>query len=196
MKIITIKIKVIFLFLVSIVTGCEGDIGPESKTAISQKGADGIIFNFCLLNEQGEPATVFKEGENFSFYFSVTNKRNEKLNFDPTFAYSDCNDFYMVYNSEKEKVGKPFVFHGFDKIGFGAYPFDSGEAYVFEQQWMDDRDSIWRWNYGYYESSGQTPLKKGNYYSGFRHRFRFARKHEEPAFYTDTLSFNINFTIQ
>ena len=49
------------------------EISPDSKSQVIEKEVNGIIFKFCLLDEQGKSATVFNEGENFSFYFSVTN---------------------------------------------------------------------------------------------------------------------------
>jgi len=169
------------------------DISPDSKSQVIEKEVDGIAFKFCLLNEQGNPATVFKEGENFSFYFSVTNKTNEKLYFLPMFAYTDTQDngFCEVFTSDNQRIGKPFIFLGYAKIGIGAYPFDPETNCVFEQQWIDKRDSTWRWKYGDYESNHQTPLPVGDYFTGIKSRFQFY-----DAYLDTTLSFKINFKIQ
>ncbi len=198
----TLKMGFIFLFLVLEGGGCEDnnqdlwEISPNSKSAVIQQEVDGIEFKFCLLNEEGEPTTVFNEAENFTFYFSVTNKRDEKLYFDPGFAYIKGNDFCKVFDSNNQELGKPFIFLGYDKIGTGAYLFARGQSYVFEQQWMDNRNSTWRWQYGYYESNTQEYLAKGNYNTTFKYRFRFAHAHDELSLDTDTLSFKINFKIQ
>jgi hypothetical protein len=36
---------------------------------------DGVEFRLSLLNEQGKPANVFREGENFSLHFEMENLR-------------------------------------------------------------------------------------------------------------------------
>ena len=171
----------------------EWEISNDSKSQVIEKEIDGIVFKFCLLNEQGKPATVFNEGENFSFYFSVTNRTNEKLYFYPGFAYTGAkdNEFCEIFTSKNQRIGKPFVFLGCDLIGIGAYPFNSEKNYVFEQLWVDMRDSTWRWEYGYYKSSKKTHLPTGDYFTGFQYRFQF-----ENAFLYTNLSFKINFKIQ
>ena len=173
-------------------------ISPDSKSQVIEKEIDGIAFKFCLLNEQEKPATVFKEGENFSFYFSVTNQTNEKLLFFPGFAYTNTNDneFCEIFTSNNQRIGKPFIFLGYDKIGIGAYPFNSEKNYVFEQRWVDMRDSTWRWEYGYYESSNQTPLSVGDYFTGFQYRFQIISTGSGTNFLDTTLTFKINFKIQ
>jgi hypothetical protein len=174
------------------------EISPDSKSQVIKKEIDGITFNFCLLNEQGQPATVFKEGENFSFHFSITNKTDKKLFFFPDFAYSDTerNNFCEVFMSDGEKVGKPFVFLGYDKIGIGAYPFNPSQSYIFEQQWIDHRNSIWRWKYGHYESSNQKHLPAGNYFTQFQSRFEIQNENTGYLFLDTTLTFKINFQIR
>jgi hypothetical protein len=48
--------------------GLSLEISPDSKLQFIEKELNGITFKFCMLNEQRQPATVFHEGENFSFY--------------------------------------------------------------------------------------------------------------------------------
>jgi len=174
------------------------EISPDSKSQVIEKEINGIAFKFCLLNEHGKPATVFNEGENFSFYFSVNNNTSENLLFYPGFAYANPKDngFCEVYTLDNQNIGKPFVFLGCDLIGIGAYPFNSEKNYVFEQQWKDMRDSTWRWEYGYYESSNQTPLPVGDYHTGFQYRFQFESTGTSTNFLDTTLTFKINFKIQ
>ena len=163
-----------------------------------EKEIDGIAFKFCLLNEQGKPATIFNEGENFNFYFSVTNLTNEKLLFYHGFDYTNMkdNEFCEVFTSDNQEIGEPFIFLGYDKIGIGAYPFNSEKNYVFEQRWVDMRDSTWRWEYGYYKSNNQTPLPIGDYYTGFQYRFQIESTDSGTNFSDTTLTFKINFKIK
>jgi hypothetical protein len=168
------------------------EISPNCKDTVIQEPVNGIEFKFYLLNEKGVPATVFKQGENFSFYFSVTNKTDQNLYFDPNIAYSNENDFCNIYSSDGQNLGKPYYFDGYDKIGSGAYPFNKATTYVFEQLWVDNRDSVWRWEYGYYESGHRNYLPIGNYYTEIKQTFRFLG---EKTINTDTLHFKIKFNI-
>jgi len=185
-------------FLMLTAHSCEKDnntileISPNSKTAVIQKEVDGIEFKFYLLNEQGNPSTVFNEGENFSFYFSVTNNSGEKLYFEPGFAYSNSN-FCKVYSFKNQDLGQPFRLITVLDIGIGAYPFEKGDTCVFEQLWVDDRDSIWDWQKAVYQSTHKEFLPKGDYYTEFKHKFRFAGN--QPI-NSDTLNFRINFRIK
>ncbi len=202
MRAIVLKISCLILLLSLMGAGCEKEeellweISPTNKSTVIQKEVDGIEFKFCLLNEEGVPTTVLQEGENFSFYFSVTNNSNENFYFYPGYAYSEENDFCKVYRLLQIDEGKPFIFKGTDLIGTGAYPFEIGESYIFEQPWIDNRVSSWRWKYGYYESANQKPLPIGDYFTGFQYHFQFERSGDRPSLSTGTLKFRIQFKIQ
>ncbi len=66
-----LQIGFIFLFLNLIMSGCEKNdemswkISPDSKSSLIQNEGDGIVFKFCLLNKQGESATIFNKGNFF-----------------------------------------------------------------------------------------------------------------------------------
>lgn len=171
-------------------------ISPESRQAVIQNEVKGIVFKFCLLNEDGEPATVFNEGENFSFYFSVTNNRNEKLYFIPKFAYSNDDNFCRIFSLSNQDFGKPYFFRGVELIGIGAFPFESNASCVFQQQWIDNRNSAWEWEHAFYESLNREILAKGDYYTEFKYNFEFVSGDSESKFYTNTLSFKVYFKIQ
>lgn len=66
-----------------------------TKTAITET-VDSIEFKFCLLNEADNPATVFKEGENFTFNFSVKNKLKNSIIATTEFINSN---FFRVYRT-------------------------------------------------------------------------------------------------
>ena len=204
MKPTIIKTSLIFQLFIIIGTGCKKEpdnltfyeISNNSETKTIQEEIDNIEFKFCLLNEQNEPATTFNKGENFSFCFTVTNNKNEKLYFDPFFAYSKENDFFRVFNSNNQDIGKPFVFLGYDKVGIGAYPFGMGKSYTFIQQWTDSRDSIWNWQHGYYKRANQQPLTADRYYTDFRYQFEFDSGNSESLAYKYDIRFKIYFEIR
>ena len=145
MKTTLLKISFIFLFLCLMGAGCEKEdellweISPDSKSAIIQKEVDGIEFKFCLLNEQGEPSTIFNEGENFIFQFSSENKRKDTLTFDR--GIIGLSEFCEVRNQEGETLGSPFIKPVLlELIGRGAYPFQPKQVYIFEVPWIDNRE--------------------------------------------------------
>ena len=102
--------KCLFLFAITGVTACEAkmdnlpvEISPGSRSQTIEMEIDGIAFKFCLLNERGNPATVFHEGENIVFSFSLKNNLAKTIS---------CNtdlineNFYRVYGSNGTDMGK------------------------------------------------------------------------------------------
>lgn len=192
MKTKILKFCLIILSFSLLGMGCEKDkdifelqIGDE-KCLI--KVVDGVEFKFCLLNEQGEPATVFNEGENFTFLFAVRNTRKDTLYFDR--GIIGLSDFCEVRNQSGEKMGSPFKKPVLQElIGRGAYPFQPQCEYVFGVPWMDSRQEWSGWH-GTFNSTNQSALPKSKYYTKFAYRFNFGHLK------TDLLSFKINFEIK
>jgi hypothetical protein len=193
MKNICVILNLLLFLFIGASCDKEWEISPSSRTNIIEKEIDSIGFKFCLLDESGEASTVFNEGENFSFYFSVTNKTGRKLYFNPEYAYSDKNGFCTIYTTTNNNVGIPYVFKGQDLTGANGDPFEPNESRIFIQLWKDDHDSIWRWESGYYESTHQEHLTKGTYFTEFKHPFKFKG---EPTIETGEIGFKIKFKIQ
>ncbi|NLI71550.1 MAG: hypothetical protein GX361_02315 [Bacteroidales bacterium] len=78
----------------------------DTNSTIIEKEIDNLVFKFCLLNEKGEPATVFKEGENFTFNFSIQNFYRNPISVPTHFVN---NDFYRVYKKDNTDMGKPWA---------------------------------------------------------------------------------------
>jgi len=72
------------------------EISSQSAANIIEENIDSIDFTFYLLNADGMPATVFKEGENFSFCFSVKNKLPQSIIATTEFIN---DDFFRIYRS-------------------------------------------------------------------------------------------------
>jgi len=194
MKTTLLKISFIFLFLSLIGAGCEKDeellweISPDSETAVIQKEVDGIEFKFCLLNEEGDPATVFNEGENFTFQFSSENKRKDTLTFDR--GVIGLSEFCEVRNQVGESLGSPFIKPVLQElIGRGAYPFQPKQVYIFEVPWIDNREAWNKWH-GTFKSAKQVAMPNGKYSTKFTYLFNFGNLK------TDSLTFKINFEIR
>ncbi|MDR2928301.1 MAG: hypothetical protein LBV41_08920 [Cytophagaceae bacterium] len=169
------------------------EISPNSKSQLIEKEVNGITFKFCLLNEQGQPATVFNEGENFSFYFSVTNNTEEKLFYVPEIVRSN-DSFCKVFNAYNQDFGKPYIAGAINMIGIAAYMLDVNEIREFKQQWIDERDS-WQWEHTHFKSSYREPLIRGNYYTIIKHKFEFMLDNG-IKFYIDSVNLKINFQIK
>lgn len=191
LKTSTIFLLLIVLGVTIIGAGCQKEndifeIQIGDKSAVIQKEVNGIEFKFCLLNEQGEPATVFNEGENFSFLFSITNKSGKKLYLDNSFF--DKN-FCNVHNTKGNDFGKPYETVFIYSIGQAAMPLSLDSTYTLSVPWKDDRES---WSSLYYSFKGLSKdlLPSGKYFTEFSHQFSFS------SIKTDLLIFRINFEIK
>jgi hypothetical protein len=155
---------------------------------------DGIEFKFCLLNEKGEPATVFNEGENFTFQFEIQNNRTEPLPF-YDYGYYMSEDFLAI-NSKEKSYGQPFIFKEYNPTKeFRWLLVGKNYRYNFIVPWHDERDE-WQLLWGFFESTKQPFLKTGNYYTQFSYKFSFGLPDKEPELKTELITFKINFEIK
>ncbi|MDR2126330.1 MAG: hypothetical protein LBP63_05840 [Prevotellaceae bacterium] len=205
MKKIILKTTAILLILAGVVAcGKENtdnvyfrEIAIGSANPVINYVANGIEFEFCLLNEQGEPATIFNEGKNFSFYFSAINKSRESLYFDYDFIYLTEPVFCRVYNTDGKDFGKPYQCNGATFIGLGTYLFHNDDTIIFQVPWADDRED-WNWHSLALKSTQQDYLPKGKYYTEFEYNFVFRRtlNNDDDALNTGKIKSKINFEIK
>ena len=179
----------------SVVDDLSWDISPDSESQVIEKKIEGIVFKFCLLNEQDKPATIFKEGENFSFNFSVTNQSKKDLYYD-AYLLSYNKQFLRIYNSSNFDFGKSYepILH--EDIGIVAYPFNDGDVKIIKVPWLHEKQLVLRVEDFRYESIVQKPLAKGFYYTNFKYSFYFQEKQSGNFVRTDSINFKINFKIQ
>lgn len=176
-------------------SGCQDDIfeikiGDEN--AVIQQEVNNIGFEFCLLNEQGEPATVFKEGENFTFQFLIKNNRTESLPF-YDYGFYTSTDFFTV-RSNRENYGKPFDFLHFSMTKEARFIFP--QSYVgFTVPWHEERNEF-RMMHGYFEGLNKPYRKKGKYFTRFSYNFTFGMPDKKPKIEPGMLHFKINFEIE
>ena len=179
----------------------------DSKQKVLTVEKNGVGIEFCLLNEQGEPATVFYEGENFKFHLAIIN------NVEPdTAMYIDSDflrnpDLFITFSSNGDTIGKPVDFLAADLISLKANKIKQGEKWDMEIPWHETRGSeapfdyhnlIWFLHH-YFIGLNQPPLSKGTYYTEFTQRFCFGKylPHPQSEFVcTDTLKLKINFEIK
>lgn len=191
MKPESLKLGTVILLIAFISAGCQKDdifelnIGDEN--AVIEKERDGIEFKFCLLNEQGEPATVFNEDENFTFQFSVKNNTDTTIYFDNSLF--NVNGFCEVHYNDKS-VGMSFEKPVFmNLIGRAAFSIPGGATSGSIVKWIPDEEA-WNSGFVYFNRSNVSYLSKGKYFTAFIHKFDFGTRK------TEKLTFKINFEIK
>ena len=199
------------LFMVAMVSCQKESIEPGTELAINGEQKvisvekNGIGIEFCLLNEQGEPATIFNEGEDFRFHLAITNNIKS---YDSVYmplctgcGYGYIPDEFYVMDSQGDTIGRPFYFSGADYVLIDCPLIYKGESFILDIPWTENRDN-WRICTLYAHGLKNTPLTKGIYYTSFTHKFCFrdAALHGQgnPDEYicSDNNSFKINFRIK
>ena len=153
----------------------------DNEKVIDVKMYD-VGLKFYLQNEQGEPVTTFKEGENFSICWSMTNYRESQLYLDNDFPPEEIGN---IYTSDGVLIGKADGFSGiYPEMMY--YIIDPKETISCSYYWMDSEVYI------------QQPLSRGNYYIGFSYSFdlsKYKDKHYKDAI-TEKKDFRIYFTVE
>ncbi|MFV0593792.1 MAG: hypothetical protein ACK5M7_20640 [Draconibacterium sp.] len=186
-----LKLSALFLSLLFIGAGCNNDedlfeLQIGDKNAVIQQEVNGIEFTFCLLNEAGEPATVFNEGENFTFRFSIQNKNKQLIYFDQSLMNS--NEFCEVKNNTKS-FGKPFEIIGVNEIGKIGWSIPENSTTEISVKWIPDSDT-WNISHFYLKNKHLSVLSKGIYLT------EFSQKFDLETLQTKKLTFKINFEIK
>ena len=184
-----LKLSLIILLFGFMTAGCQKDdifeLNVGDKNAVIQKEVNGIEFKFCLLNEAGEPATVFNEGENFTFQFSIKNNVSKEIYFDPTLmntqGFCEVHDKYSSY-------GIPYIKPTYINLIMPT-AIKKGDAVDISIKWLPDNNE---WTIGpiNFTKGNSVLLKKGKYYTEFTHKFDF------DTVKTEKLTFKINFEIE
>ena len=157
---------------------------------------DSIEFKFCLLDENGVSATKFKEGENFSFYFKITNHSSDSLEISGQFAgYFIYGGFCMVMSQDGDSIGFPFE-SCFCDLVIRPYPFYENDDYELTIPWSDDREILHKSMLCTLNGFNQQNLPKGKYYTEFSHVFWFGIVPENLSRQIGPLTFKINFEIE
>lgn len=137
-----------------------------------------VAFEFCLLNQNGNPSKTFSVNENFSFVLNIQNNSNDSLFLDNSFLLGDHNGFCVVYNENGKVVGKPFIFCGAKMVSSSEHPFEPKKNYKLQIPWSDSRKS-WTELHCTFKGAGNKSLPQGKYYTLLKHRFVFDRVSKE-----------------
>jgi hypothetical protein len=92
-----------------------------------------VTDSLQLLNEQGQPATVFAQGQNIVFRFQVKNNSDQSI-FLPNPVF-DPTTFLAVYTRARVSFGKPYeyIFCTYQ----GGIPLAAGQTYTFSIPWVE-----------------------------------------------------------
>ena len=115
MKIYIIKTISSFLLFKIISSGCTKnnntpnllEINPDTEETVIKYDTQQIEFEFCLLNKERQPATVFNNGDNLIFSFSFKNNSADQITVTTEFINSDFFRVYLTQNNTD--MGKPWT---------------------------------------------------------------------------------------
>jgi hypothetical protein len=160
---------------------------------------DGIEFRFSLLNEQGEPAVTFREGENLALHFEMENLRegDKREYFVQLFGYMHTEgSLGNVYSSNGELVASFFSDGGgCDKV-LASYPFDKNNLLAVTFPWKDNQRDEWtRYLSCYFKGNPSYILPKGAYSTGFTYTFEY-RISPKTWVEVGPVTMKIDFTIE
>ncbi len=137
---------------------------------------ESIRFDYRLLNEKGEEATEFNEGENIIFDLTVYNDGNDEVILDQDEIDLVCSAT-RVYTKDGVYYGSPW-----DNINIIDIPemiywiiIDANGQKHWSYPWTYNKDYVVNAPLGSWElgqMSIKDPLPKGNYYAELNFRFR------------------------
>lgn len=197
MKTKFLKFSPVILLFAFLIAACQKDdvfeikIGDVNPVIVQE--VNGIEFTFCLLNEQGEPATVFNEGENFIFQFSIKNLKKDTIIITTEFINDEFFRVYRLSGDNPLDLGKPWS-------GIWCeYSLEPHEIKVAPSK-TSKVQSPWNFFgdfYDYYPPlcvTGKENLTEGEYLTGFDLDFHY--KLIDESYNINNLKFKINFKIK
>jgi hypothetical protein len=171
----------------------ENKMTEASKSKKGSRKAE-VEVKYNLLDDKGNPASRFKQGENFSFSFSLANNSGDSLFLDNSFL-NESTGFCSVYDEKDNLIGTPLKFSGATIVESKAHPFFGRfSIYNLLIPWNDSR-SNWSTLHYSFRGANQKCLPKGKYYTLLKHRFCFDRSSDKPSLCLDPVSLRIDFEI-
>jgi hypothetical protein len=145
-------------------------------SALVKVKKDDIAFRLSLLNEQGEPANVFNEGENFIFHFEMENlRKNDKREYA---AHHMGKLLYAGFCRIYDAANGDSVYSAFQNTAacayvYMSYPFDGDSRLNISLPLHYDNEE-WRYGACVFRRNPPFFLPKGDYYTGFTCTFLYS----------------------
>lgn len=212
------RIQIFYLlpavFMVTVMSCQKEPIEPVTELAIDgdQKviavEKNGVGIEFCLLNENGEPAKVFQEGENFKFHLAIINnvEPDTAMYIVSNFIYNQEPELFELFDSKGNVIGKPWEIKMCDEISDHMNQIKQGEKWIMESPWTETRIFTGSYESGtirflqcYFSGLNMKPLTDGKYYTVLSRQFCLGKylPHPHSEFVcTDLLTLRINFEIK
>lgn len=166
-------------------------IGLALWSCDNSKRSDNFVeFEFQLLNENGEQATIFAFEENLSFRFAILNNTEDGLFLSEMY---NMDSFFEVFKKEDSgelvSYGKPY--NAIFCLYVGGYIIPAGGSLMIEIPWTPGQDIISPILCGL--KYDNTPLPAGIYRTGISATCTFQKDGED--FLTKESSIDISFQI-
>jgi hypothetical protein len=153
-----------------------------------------LTFQFRLLNEAGQEATVFPQGQNITFDLQMTNYSSNRWDFLSSRLFSVpsyLRVFKITGTADSVDIGQPF-----DRKAFCSSEdvlIKPSEAISIKFNWASDSTQFPTKGCGI-RGANKAKLPIGKYRTGFTHRFQFL---EGDSFRISTpIRFDINFEVK
>ena len=211
LKILSLSMLLPVLTVLISCTGCENglfnsgssdyqdhtwEIQLNDDQKVIEQTVKGIEFKFCLLNEDSVPSTTFQEGENFYFYFLITNKNNENILLDVPVVNTEFFYVYEIINEEIIDKGTPIQGAWCEYSSMpDNYDLEPNDRLTFKHPWLLlSEDGITDY-YPFCSKPNNPGLKKGIYYTKFPAQINYSNK---GSVHADSLklTLKINFEIK
>ncbi|MCF8232907.1 MAG: hypothetical protein K9J27_12045 [Bacteroidales bacterium] len=212
-----IKTKVLFPFvflsvmlLVILTTGCEkGLFGGEededgnvyeiksgSDSQVIRQTIEGIGFEFCLLNENGEPATKFEKGENFVFSLKLNNETSDTIQIKVPVVRKDFFQVFHKTENQVEEAGSPIRGVWCEYAAMPEnYEHAPAASLVFKHPWqLEENEPITKY-YPFCSKRGHDDLEQGEYFMKFELNLSYSPLNKEEDTEINDIAFKINFQI-
>jgi hypothetical protein len=133
------------------------------KTATAPDGP--LTASFQLLNEQGQEATLFPQGQNVIFRFQVANTSDQDIYVcNPVFNPRDFLAVYRTAEKQPVSLGKPYS--GIFCEYVGGYRLGAHQAMTFTIPWVDA--AAYPIRFPFCGHAPTTYLPTGHYRTAFR----------------------------
>jgi hypothetical protein len=145
--------------------------------------AGPLTCSFQLLNEQGQEATVFSQGQNLIFRFQVTNTCDQNIYIKiPMFNTQDFLEVYGTAGKQNVSLGKPYsgIFCNY----VSGYTLVAHQAMTFTIPWVDV--AAFPISFPFCTHAPTTYLPTGHYRTSFSPSVTWHFQSQEPAATTTT----------
>lgn len=161
----------------------------ENKEGL-QVQFEQVDFQFRLLNENGAPATIFNQGENFTFSFLMINSSDQDFYFKQSSL--DRIGFLEVFNTTGASLGKPY--EGLFCLERNGILVPANDTLKLEIEWIPSASCCPPNGQIFCGTEDTVPLPPGSYRTSFKSAFEFF--FADQSYTTSLQDFMIEFEIQ